>query len=76
VATVASEDEDFEFHAALEAVAPAAVRTLIALARRPHEESEVREEAIRRLRQLRASGLLDGLPIDLRRRAERLLREA
>ena len=72
---MSNDDEDFEFHSVLEAVAPAAVRTLIDLSR-PESGGSMREEAVRRLRQMQISGLLAGIPLDLRREAEAVLAES
>ncbi len=65
--------DDFELHRALEEMAPAAVRTLVDLATNPAVSAEMREEALVRLRQIAASGLIEQVPGDLRRQVTRLL---
>ena len=66
-------DDDFEFHTALESVAPAAVRALLDIVDARELGAERRMEALSRLRWMRESALFDALPVDLRHRANRLL---
>jgi hypothetical protein len=66
-----TEDDDFEFHSALHEMAPAAVRALVQIGQQ--RPGAVREEALRRLRQMQNAGLLDGVPADLRQRAAQML---
>jgi hypothetical protein len=67
--------EDFELHQALQEMAPAAVRKLVELGAGSGGDRELRDEALMRLRGMRASGLFDRLPLDLRREAGDLLRD-
>jgi hypothetical protein len=69
-------DDDFELHQALHDVAPAAVRRLLELAGDMGADEEIRSEALERLRQIQTSGLFDELPLRVRHRAEKLLKES
>jgi hypothetical protein len=68
-----TDNDDFELHRALEEVAPAAVRALVALAGASDVSTEERHEALTRLRWMRTASLFEDLPIDLRHEADRLL---
>jgi hypothetical protein len=65
--------DDFELHQVLLEMAPAAVCKLIELGRGSNVNEELRAEALARLGQMQASGLFEGLPLDVRRDAEILL---
>lgn len=66
-------DNDFELHQLLQEMVPPAVQELVELAGRSDADRELRLEALTRLRELQATGLLDRLPLDLRTKIDSLL---